>query len=115
MNANGLLKMNRFSDKYGPLTGPGKVTTGDPPTMTVAFDDLTATFEGEIDGPGTVVKEGTGTWVLSGANAYEGGTAVEGGTLVVDGSVVGTVTVGAGPPSAALAPPGRSPWARGPH
>jgi autotransporter-associated beta strand protein len=63
--------------------------------MTVAFDDVSATFEGEISGPGIVVKDGTGTWILSGANTYEGGTFVEGGTLLVNGSV-GAVTVNAG-------------------
>src|SRR5262249_53016657 len=96
INSSGLLKLNNFSEKYGPLTGTGKVVTADPPTMTVAFDDLTATFEGEISGPGIVVKDGTGTWVLTGANTYEGGTVVAGGTLLVDGSLTGPVTVDAG-------------------
>src|SRR5262249_5429903 len=96
VNADGLLKMNNFSDKFGPLTNKGKVATGDPPTMTVAFDDITTTVEGEIEGPGTVVKDGSGTWILSGANTYEGGTIVTGGTLLVDGSIVGPVTVDAG-------------------
>jgi autotransporter-associated beta strand protein len=96
LNADGVLKLNNFSEKVGPVTGTGKLVTADPPTLTVAFDDLSATFEGEISGPGTVVKEGTGTWVLTGANTYEGGTVVEGGTLIVDGSLTGPVTVGAG-------------------
>jgi autotransporter-associated beta strand protein len=96
IRSDGVLKMNNFSDKFGAVTGTGKVMTGDPPTMTVAFDDITATFEGEIEGPGTVVKEGTGTWILSGTNTYEGGTIVADGTLLVDGSIVGPVTVEAG-------------------
>jgi autotransporter-associated beta strand protein len=93
---SGLWKKNTFSDKIGPLTNAGKVLTGDPPTLTVAFDDILATFEGEIEGPGIVVKEGTGTWVLAGANTYEGGTVVAGGTLLVNGSVTSPVTVNAG-------------------
>jgi autotransporter-associated beta strand protein len=95
INSSGLLKLNNFSDTYGPVTGTGKVVTGDPPTMTVAFDDLSATFEGAISGPGSVVKDGTGTWILSGANTYTGGTIVDGGTLLVNGST-GAVTVNAG-------------------
>jgi autotransporter-associated beta strand protein len=96
VNADGLLKLNNFSQKLGPVTGRGDIITADPPTLTVVFDDVSATFEGEISGPGTVVKDGTGTWVLSGANTYEGGTVVEGGTLLVDGSLTGPVTVDAG-------------------
>jgi autotransporter-associated beta strand protein len=41
---------------------------------------------GNISGGGgatTVVKNGTGTWTLSGNNAYTGGTVVNAGTLVV--------------------------------
>ena len=41
---------------------------------------------GDISGSGgatTVVKNGTGTWTLSGNNAYTGGTLVNAGTLVV--------------------------------
>ncbi len=41
---------------------------------------------GNISGSGgatTIVKNGTGTWTLSGNNAYTGGTVVNAGTLVV--------------------------------
>jgi autotransporter-associated beta strand protein len=96
INADGVLKLNNFSQKLGPVTGTGKVKTADPPTLTVAFYDISATFEGEIDGPGAVIKDGTGTWILSGVNTYEGGTIVEGGTLLVDGSIIGPVMVSAG-------------------
>jgi autotransporter-associated beta strand protein len=96
IKTDGQFKMNNFNDKINLLTNKGKVTGGDPPTLTVDFDEVTATFEGEIEGPVTVVKDGTGTWILSGANTYEGGTIVAGGTLLVDGSIVGTVMVQAG-------------------
>ena len=43
-----------------------------------------------------VVKDGTGTWKLTGANTYTGGTTVSQGTLEISGSVAGNVTNNAG-------------------
>lgn len=48
----------------------------------------------------SVLKTGTSTWTLSGANTYTGGTTVESGTLVItqpvlaDGAAVGIATAG---------------------
>jgi autotransporter-associated beta strand protein len=39
-------------------------------------------FSGAISGSGGLVKNGSGTLVLTGANSYSGGTTVSGGTLV---------------------------------
>ncbi|QCI67761.1 autotransporter domain-containing protein [Phreatobacter stygius] len=47
-------------------------------------------------GGGSLVKVGTGTLTLSGANTYTGPTIVEAGTLTVNGSLVSAVTVNAG-------------------
>jgi autotransporter-associated beta strand protein len=57
IDVDGLFKKNNNSEKINVLTGIGRVTGGDPPTLTVAFDDITATFGGVIKGPGFVVKE----------------------------------------------------------
>src|SRR5262249_47747523 len=57
--------------------------------------NLSTTFAGVIDGPGTVVKVGTGIWTLTGVNTYSGGTIINQGTLLVNGSI-GEVTVNAG-------------------
>jgi autotransporter-associated beta strand protein len=50
-----------------------------------------------LRGSGSIVKEGSGTWTLGGANSYEGTTTVSSGTLLVNGSTAtGTVRVGTG-------------------
>jgi autotransporter-associated beta strand protein len=99
INLDGLWEMHCFDDKVGSLAGENpeeRVTTEDPPTLTVGFNNRSTTFGGVISGPGTVVKVGTGTWTLTGANTYTGGTVVNGGTLLVNGSLTGPVTVNAG-------------------
>jgi autotransporter-associated beta strand protein len=57
-------------------------------SATVAFDQSTnGIYAGVMSGNGILVKNGTGTVTLSGANSHSGGTIVNAGTL----SVVGTI------------------------
>ena len=57
-------------------------------------------FAGAIAGTGGVVKQGTGTLTLSGANTYSGGTTINAGSLALGGAGAlaanGAVTIAAG-------------------
>jgi autotransporter-associated beta strand protein len=81
----------------GNVVGQG---TGSILTLNVSTNSI---FAGVLGGTGTnhnkisLVKEGSGTQILSGSNTYTGTTAVNGGTLAVTGSLANTaVTVGNG-------------------
>lgn len=76
-------------------------------TWVVGGANTNETFRGVIDnldqagshpGTTTIVKEGTGSWRLTGANSYSGKTTVQAGTLIVNGQHTGTgaVTVAEG-------------------
>jgi autotransporter-associated beta strand protein len=106
INGTGILKMGNYNLEAGSMAGfhteftapsAQNVISGDPPTLTVGHNNLSTTFDGVIGGPGTVVKVGTGTWILTGVNTYTGGTIVNAGTLLVnDPGTVGAVTVNPG-------------------
>jgi autotransporter-associated beta strand protein len=65
----------------------------------LAFDHSTiANYSGAISGVGSVIKAGSGTLTLSGANNYTNGTIVNAGTLVLtgNGTYGGRTTVNGG-------------------
>jgi autotransporter-associated beta strand protein len=86
----------------GSIEGTGNYFLGSK-SLTVGGNDLSTTVSGVIaDGGGfagtgaSLVKVGTGTLILSGANTYTGGTTINGGTLQlgnggVGGSILGDV------------------------
>ncbi len=73
-------------------------------TLTTGGNNTSTSFDGVISGPGTgasLVKAGTGTFTLAGANTYFDLTSVTAGTLVAAsgsalGSVAGATTVASG-------------------
>ena len=88
----------------GSLAGGGTFFLGQN-ELTVGSNNLSTTVTGVIaDGGlgggvgGSLVKIGTGTLALSGANTYTGATTVNGGLLEIDGSIAqsGGVTVNSG-------------------
>ncbi|CAN5667549.1 autotransporter-associated beta strand repeat-containing protein [soil metagenome] len=54
--------------------------------LTIDGNSATNTFSGNIGGPISLEKKGTGTQVLSGTNTYLGNTTVSGGTLLMSGA-----------------------------
>ena len=58
-----------------------------PRTLTVGNNDESTTYSGELSGVGSeLVKIGTGTLTLSGANTYDAGTTINEGALIADGN-----------------------------
>jgi autotransporter-associated beta strand protein len=68
----------------GSLSGDEIATTvsiGSQLTLTTGTDNSSTSFAGAITGGGNLVKSGTGTFTLAGANNYLGTTTVSNGTL----------------------------------
>ncbi len=77
--------LTNISDAIDSLTGEGNVFLGTG-TLTIGANNGGGEFSGAISGTGlagTIVKEGTGTAIFSGANAYAGGTSINGGVLQI--------------------------------
>jgi fibronectin-binding autotransporter adhesin len=74
------LNLASFNQTIGSLAGAGAVTLGSA-TLTTGTDNTSTTFAGTISGSGSLIKVGTGTLTLAGANTYTGGTTLAGGTL----------------------------------
>jgi len=71
-----------FSTTIASLSGAGTVQTGSSAATVLTVGDTTSTqFAGVIAGSGGLVKTGTGTLTLTGANSHSGGTLISGGTL----------------------------------
>lgn len=82
----------------GSLSGSGNIyrlASGNP-TLAIGGNNGNGHFQGVIQNDFPVLKTGSGTQILSGANTYTGGTTVSGGTLLVNnttGSGTGTGAV----------------------
>jgi fibronectin-binding autotransporter adhesin len=90
------LDLNNFSNTIGSLGGEGTVTLGTG-AITSGADNTSTTFGGFISGNGgRLIKTGTGTFAVSGANTYTGGTTLLSGTLLVGNNSalgLGTLTL----------------------
>ncbi|MDG2535716.1 autotransporter-associated beta strand repeat-containing protein [Sphingomonas sp. HITSZ_GF] len=84
----------RADQSVGGLNGAGTVLLG--ADLTTGGLNANDSFTGATSGSGGLIKTGTGTLTLGGANSYLGATQVNAGTLQLDGSVAGAVTVASG-------------------
>jgi autotransporter-associated beta strand protein len=84
------------SETIGSLAGSGTVVIFPGQTLTTGGDNTSSTFSGTIQDTGNLVKNGTGTFTLSGTNSF-GATTINGGTLTLQGgsalSDTGLVTI----------------------
>ena len=97
VSAGAVLDLNNFNQTVGSLAGAGNVTLGSA-TLTAGGDNTSTTFSGVISGSGGLVKQGTGTMTLTGANSYSGGTtvsagALQGNTASLQGNIVNNAAV----------------------
>ncbi|OZI26584.1 hypothetical protein CAL26_04480 [Bordetella genomosp. 9] len=75
----------------------GSIAGGVTNNGTLSFNRSdTLTFDGVIQGTGTLTQAGPGTTVLTAANTYTGDTLVKAGTLAVNGSIASPTTVAPG-------------------
>jgi fibronectin-binding autotransporter adhesin len=58
-------------------------SNGAPVALTVGYNNSSTTYSGILSGPGSLIKVGTGTLTLTGANTYTGNTTVNGGILAL--------------------------------
>ncbi|NBP54831.1 MAG: hypothetical protein EBU67_11255, partial [Actinobacteria bacterium] len=79
-----------FNETVASISGAGSITlstTGSTNNTLTLAGDATTTFSGVISdsasASGSIVKRGSGTLTLSGANTYDGSTTVSAGTLAV--------------------------------
>jgi autotransporter-associated beta strand protein len=69
------------------LSGPGALNlsnaTSAPVALNVGNNNSSTTYSGALQGPGGLIKIGTGTLFLSGSDTYTGGTVVNSGVIFV--------------------------------
>lgn len=76
------------------FVGDPGYSNGIPVALTVGYNNSTTTYSGVMNGPGSLIKVGTGTLTLAGANTYAGNTTVNAGTLeLAQPTLVATSTV----------------------
>ncbi|NJC87578.1 MAG: autotransporter domain-containing protein [Desulfuromonas sp.] len=93
---NGTFDLNGFNQAIGALSGTDTALvalgTG---TLASGGNNASTEFAGIIGGSGGLTKEGTGYFLLSGANTFTGATTINNGHLIVNGNLAADVLVNA--------------------
>ncbi|MDR2550674.1 MAG: autotransporter-associated beta strand repeat-containing protein [Desulfobulbus sp.] len=90
------LSVGTFNDIGGAATGVTHLASAGKTFTVGLLNNPTDSYAGMIVGPGALVKNGTGTQILTGDNTYTGGTTINAGVLQLGnntptGSIVGDV------------------------
>lgn len=90
VGSGAVFRVGEFSSDPASVIGEGTTATatGTPCTWQVGALNLNSTNAGNIGGgigEVSLIKEGTGTWTLSGVASYSGNTTVSNGTLALTG------------------------------
>lgn len=87
------LSAGNGTQTFGTLTGGGTINLGS--NALVIGGPTNGIFSGSIGGTGGLIKEGTGTSILTGTNTFTGGTLINAGTLAIGagGSLASTGAV----------------------
>jgi filamentous hemagglutinin family protein len=95
--AGATLDLNGFNDTINVISGGGGVggTIALGAGTLTTGDSTSNTFAGVISGAGNIVKQGSGTWTLSGNNTYSGLTTINAGVLnAASANALGTTAGG---------------------
>jgi autotransporter-associated beta strand protein len=85
------LNVNGFNQEIGSLAGSGNVNLG-AAAFTTGTNNASTIFSGVIADGGSLIKSGTGTMTLTGANTYTGGTTINTGILQIgNGGATGSI------------------------
>ncbi|WP_395730163.1 autotransporter-associated beta strand repeat-containing protein [Prosthecobacter sp.] len=102
LGSHATLELNGLNARIGSLAGSGTVQNNsvDAAALTTGGNNTSTTFSGVIQDGGagalSIVKEGSGTFTLTGANSYTGTTTINAGVLQVgSGGTTGTLGSGA--------------------
>ncbi len=78
--ADGRFDVNGFTETIGSLAGSGSTTLG-AGTLFTGGNDASTAYSGAFSGTGSVTKNGTGIFTLTGTSTHTGGTTLNAGTL----------------------------------
>ncbi len=100
VNSDGGLKFSVNAATLGGLAGSGGLALtfngSSPVTLSVGTNNLNATYDGSLSGPGSLVKQGTGNLALTGTSVLGGATTVAKGGLTVNGALATSALLASG-------------------